>query len=452
MKEPTMDDHDDFEARLTRALHAGADADGEVTPPGPADVHRRRDRHRRRRVVAGSAAAALLLAGAVTAGWAAGRDGDDGERVVGGPSTTADERGDPRDDGIVLGSGEIPTVVPDHRSSLGGGSSASDPGEPTDLPTAVLFTRTLDDGTTLEVRANAYDPSSLDLPPFWDPPGGCYPVGDLYVSARFPDAVGQLATGRYVDVAPGDLRGGIDVVALAEGAPRWLAVATVPADVASVVIRFPGGGEDSLTAVDGVVVLTAPVTPGLFDGPADVHEYSVQAGDTEVEMLDDAGAVVASWSAPWPYFSLGEVPVMGAGCTAPTALPDPGPWQPADPAAAEAAIRTSWEVMYGDPTGRTLEEQAAVVDDPRNLSEGLESIRSRYDAEQIATTTVAIEEIVFESAERAYVRYSVDAGPLGTFGDRFGELRLIGGTWKLTRHTVCSLLGLGGYRCPPVDG
>lgn len=454
-KETTMDERDvDLEARLTRALRAGAEASEAAASsarggdPDPVALRRRAAEHRRRRALVGSAAAALVL-GVAVAGWAVGREGgDDGERVIGGPSSTVAEA---PDDGIVLGDGDIPSVNHAVANRPLPPGAAPHLGDPSTTAAGLLFTRTLDDGSELEVRANAYDPSVLDLPPFWTPPGGCFPVGELYVGARFTDSVGQLAASRYVDLADGTVRGVLDVIGVAEEAPRWLAVATVPLSVARVVIRFPDGGTDEMAPVDGVVVLSAPVADGVpvtqaSDGGPDV-------GDTEVDLLDADGEVVGSWADAWPFMSmLGGEPQNGQTCVPPNVLPAAGPHQPEDRVGAEAAIRHSWATMYGHPADRTLEEMAAVVDDPRDLSEGLTSIQERYDAEQISRTTVEIDEVVFASPERAYVTYTVDAGGMGSFPGRFGELRLIDGTWKLTRQTVCSLLGLGGYRCPPVDG
>lgn len=135
----------------------------------------------------------------------------------------------------------------------------------------------------------------------------------------------------------------------------------------------------------------------------------------------------------------------------PGELPPPGE-QPEDPAAAEQAVRATWDAMYGDPASMTPEQQASLVDDARGLDEGLAHIRERYSADEIAGTTIEIDEVVFASPEQAFVEYTVDAGPLGSFPGRFGELVLIDGQWKLTRHTVCSLLGLAAYQCPLVDG
>lgn len=39
-----------------------------------------------------------------------------------------------------------------------------------------------------------------------------------------------------------------------------------------------------------------------------------------------------------------------------------------------------------------------------------------------------------------------------SMGPYFGEVRLVDGTWKVTRATVCSVLGLGGGTCAPLGG
>jgi hypothetical protein len=332
-----------------------------------------------------------------------------------------------------------------------------------DLPAARVLTRTTDDGTALEVRANRYptDWGWGQRVPFATPPAWCFPSGAVYVGVRTDGAVGQGRTVRYDEIRPGTLNVAGAVVGGAEGEPRWLVVVQVPATTTRVRATFPAGGSDTMAPVDGLAVLTAPVAASV-DRRDMVAVTSLP--DLRVVATGPDGEDAITYAGPWQGTGGASSELLGGprvppppppgaddpSCLAPTALPAPGPTQPSDPAGATAAVRGSWDQVFNldQPDAVALDH----VDDPEGVDVALQRVRTGgLPPETLAQVEVTIEELVFADPDTAYVRYRVDAAaPL--LDDQFGELRLIDGTWKVTRATVCTLLAAGGGPCPPQDG
>lgn len=477
---PVSDDAPPLEDRLRSAMDAGVEAveaTAGVPVADPADLGRRRVAHHRRRVAGRGAAAVLLVAVGVGAGVVLTGDpgGDDGEEVAAreDPTTTAPAR----TDGVVIAAGqELPVVAPSLDRPLQGsggllrgetdtGLMASLPIRirpldrpwyaPPILPTVPLFTRTLDDGTTIAVAGNRYDPAIYELPAFWEPPAQCFPTGDLVVSID-RDGTGWDAVGnRYDAVVAEDLRVAAAPIGPAED--RWLAVVQGPPGTASIRVTFPGGVSDEMAPADGVAVLTAPVVDGVEIGGSDPIDDAPAAELTAVA-LDAEGAEVARYVGPWTLVDdtgevdVPEAPVRRADCAWPTTLPAPGPEQPADPAAAEAAVRAVWDGAFGRPGVTTDAQKLAVVDDTRGVAEGLADAARFRDVLDLTDDTTRIDGVVFTSATEAHVQYTIDPGfeqgrPIPGV---FGELVLVDGEWKVTRLTVCRLVILGNGRCAPL--
>ncbi|MEO5899117.1 MAG: hypothetical protein ABIR68_03165, partial [Ilumatobacteraceae bacterium] len=66
----------------------------------------------------------------------------------------------------------------------------------------------------------------------------------------------------------------------------------------------------------------------------------------------------------------------------------------------------------------------------------------------IGPIQVSITELVFVSPTQAWFRYDLISG-FSTFIDRYGQARLVDGTWKLTRQTFCQDIALAGIGCSP---
>ncbi|MGZ4717061.1 MAG: hypothetical protein ACXWCB_10255, partial [Acidimicrobiales bacterium] len=135
------------------------------------------------------------------------------------------------------------------------------------------------------------------------------------------------------------------------------------------------------------------------------------------------------------------VPVSTIDCIPP--LPTGTP--PADPAAAEAAVRAAAATVY-DPSAGAARLDA--IDDPRGVAEANAEVLAGPYAESAATTTVTIGEVSFDRPDHAWFHYVLSAG----FGTRTGEAVLIDGRWRIARSTVCADLALAGVTCPPLPG
>lgn len=481
---PAVDPHP-MEDRLRAALTAGADAadrtHGVPVADGD-DLARRRRRHARRRTrLAGAAAAGLLVvtgAGAFTVGrqgriearaeapsvvdgLAAGRGRSEVDIRSGVRLPVVSAGGDPV--GAEGGAGGAPRPSgPDGvvRADMSWGGGGWYSGQE---PTATLFTRTLADGTVLDVRANRYPAgmTGADLVPFWAPAAWCYPSGSFYVGVRAPGAVGQAGGQRYDAVRPGDLSVSGTVTGRPENAPRWVVLAQVPEGTTTVRATFPDGRTDAFAPVDGTAILSSTVADGHDLTPSGyARGGGVDEQTMTIEAVADSGRVVARYAGPlWGGFA-GDVtrsddngdyfesddPSLDPVCQPPTELPAPGPAQPADPAAAEATVRDVWNravTMDGPDV-----DPAAVLDDATGVAEARRDLRESGMWEMAKGATTPIDGVVFADPTTAYFRYTlVLPASGGDYGRRFGEARLIDGTWKITRASVCDLLAVGGVSC-----
>ena len=141
------------------------------------------------------------------------------------------------------------------------------------------------------------------------------------------------------------------------------------------------------------------------------------------------------------------LPTMAAATT--TSKPaevDPGV-QPADPGAAEAAVRNAFVVFYDG--SRPEGERLAVVDDPRGVAQALRAAAGGEFALQVANSKGSVSDVAFDSPTSATARFSVLVSGQALVADVEGAARLVDGAWKVTRSTVCASLDDVGSPCPP---
>ncbi len=479
-----MDEHPSspsrpIDERVRDALRDGiaaVDADAGPPRPDPADLTRRaRRRNQRRQMAVGIAATiAVVLGGA--GGWVAGREGSPRVRAE---AATPDAAAPTSTDGVdVVASPQLPAITPSDQGGLEGGeegisfepaprrapgvNTAYWPGPwplpPAYEPTARLYRR-ITDGVTIDVRANRLpegeDPGWGQDVPFADPPGWCFPSGRLYAGLRTGEAVGQGWGPRYTVLRPGTLHTTGTLVGGPEKEPRWLVLVQVPTDIDLVTARFPGGGSDTMAPVHGVAALTAPVDPSIDladEYLTDIPPLRLVGTGGDDGDLTYEGSV---WGTEWGGAAVDDTsvpPPPDPACSPPTTLPEPGSTQPDDPAGAEAAVRGTWDTIFNlDQADDTVLE---LVDDPDGVDVALERLRTEgYAPEVIAAASVVLDDVVFADATTAYVRYNVTVEGTGiVFDNRYGEARLVDGTWKVTRATACGVLALGLGACPPKGG
>ncbi len=240
---------------------------------------------------------------------------------------------------------------------------------------------------------------------------GCLTTTQLTLEVSDVAAVGtgteplfQGATGPLVDVQVGEIGN-------AEGAPATWVLAQVGSAAATVEVQFADGTVDhAAVPPSGVVVLSHK------GAPADALGSGPQAA---INVLGADGALLAA-------YGLGTESSVPTGGQGPTALPAPGAVQPADPAAASAAVTRAVATALGC--------KASPVQRLQYVSGGdvLETVPSFE-----GSATVSVDKVVFTSATAAVVEYQLNSGQEGqATGPLYAAATLTGSGWQLSLASV----------------
>lgn len=397
-----------------------------------------------------TAVAALLVAG-VFVGWRAWR-GDDADEAAPAaevpassvPETTAGPDGEAE---MVRRTTDAGVELRMQLNDFNGGGQLQ---FPNGVEVSVAPTTAEDDPA-----GGPDDPNDLDgngRPDF------CDPVGDLVAWAITDDVVLQGSTpwteGAIPEVWPSPLFGGI-------GGAEFLAVVMqVAADVRSVRLTSPAGAIDEMEPIGGAVVLAVPSPEGagdigIFGGDPDAldgyqlvarnADGTAQRGDWDVVQQGHP-----AWGGPGPCnqegMIEGEIIVPATVEAVENTLPSAGVDQPADPAAAEAEIEANLDSLYGNPDDDV--DRSNVIDDASGLDVVRDQVEDNGFGDEAESATVTIQELVFTSPEEAVFRYTLTTSA-ANFGGQIGRARLLDGTWKITRGTLCQDLAKAGATCPP---
>jgi hypothetical protein len=119
--------------------------------------------------------------------------------------------------------------------------------------------------------------------------------------------------------------------------------------------------------------------------------------------------------------------------------------QPESPDEARADVLHAFDVAYDG--AKPIEERLSFVDDTSGVAAAITSTASGPFAEQAARSRVRVDDVTFTSAVEATVRYVVVSGGVAQLDDRVGAARNVGGTWKVTRDTICTDLVAAGANC-----
>ena len=300
---------------------------------------------------------------------------------------------------------------------------------------ARVFTRTTAAGVTIRAfRANVAPASAVQGPPWWTPPGWCYPNG--YVQADMSDdAVAGVGFAPLFAAQQNGSKIGatLSVIGQNEQAVRWIVIAQGPTEAAMLRASFPDGSRDAMAPVGGVAVLVGHGKPDPKDA-----KVTVAALDTSGATI--ATRTIAALAEPVPY---------DAGCTAPQKLPAPGAHQPVDAATARQAVIDTFNNAYAK--GVNDDATFAYFDDSHGFADIMAKLRTGTFKEQVRTAVLKLDDLVFLSPTEAAVEYEIDIPNYGTpsFAPRFNEAHLIDGRWKLARQGFCNDVGLAGVECPP---
>ena len=134
--------------------------------------------------------------------------------------------------------------------------------------------------------------------------------------------------------------------------------------------------------------------------------------------------------------------------SAPTSVttdPVPVGLEPDSPEEARADVVSAFVTVYdGSKPG---EERLAFIDDPTGVSEAFAAAGTGQFAKQAEGARARIQTVTFTSPKDATVTYSVVSDGVAQLGNRVGNARLVGNTWKVTRSTVCADLTSAGAPC-----
>lgn len=201
-----------------------------------------------------------------------------------------------------------------------------------------------------------------------------------------------------------------------------------------------------LFASDGTQVDRAPVSNEL--AVAVMPSEAWREGDIIDKMTVRLVAADGQESAP-VQLSYGDQTYpaeCGPGEPPQRSLPAAGE-QPADPEAAEAQIRERHALLI-DRSLAADEKPADLLDDNTGVDDAIAVMDDGPFAEQAASATYAIDELVFTTPEEAWFRYTITTSA-STFADRFGQAIFNGQVWQITRATLCQDLALAQAPCSP---
>ncbi|HVS67452.1 MAG TPA: hypothetical protein VHE56_02785 [Mycobacteriales bacterium] len=133
----------------------------------------------------------------------------------------------------------------------------------------------------------------------------------------------------------------------------------------------------------------------------------------------------------------------GGPSTSPTAAAT----APADQAAATAAIKTTWTTFFhsgADPTAA-----AALLENGDQLA-GAIRVATKLQHQQKIKEDAEVVSVVFTSPTAATVTYNLLSHGQSLLPNATGTAVLVGGQWKVSQQTFCTLvlLGAGSKKVP----
>jgi hypothetical protein len=213
---------------------------------------------------------------------------------------------------------------------------------------------------------------------------------------------------------------------------RYLTVQADPG-ITDIAVTWEDGLSDRTAVVDGFAVLV--VEPS----ESDVDPWSLAY---VLEVTDANGSRVIS-SGDLNYY---DDPEYRAACNPPPpSLPAPGE-QPADPAAAEQALRDRFDLLWDQTVAR--DDKRSVLDDWTGVDEAVEAALTGGYADAASTASHQIDEISFTGPAEAWFRYTLFTD-VTNFFDRYGTATLVAGEWQFARAVICQDVALAGSYCIP---
>jgi hypothetical protein len=186
----------------------------------------------------------------------------------------------------------------------------------------------------------------------------------------------------------------------ADGQPLGV-IAVQVGDGVTEVAATSGEASDRAAPIGGATVLLLPGIDPYTD-------------DYTVEVTDASGTRTLTEAELNPM----NTPEWREACEPPPpALPEAGE-QPADAAAAEAAVRDVFSTLFGS-TVPYEDKPDGLLDDDSGIDEAIEVARNGVYADAVATAVYTIEDFVFTSPTEAWFRYTIDTDT-SYFSQRYG--------------------------------
>ncbi|MEM8620424.1 MAG: hypothetical protein AAGF73_11965 [Actinomycetota bacterium] len=417
--DPDREEHGSFESSLQAALRERSDLVD--VAPDRAELGRRERRYRRRRsttrVALGAATVAVVTVGVV---------------------------------GLVANSSRTNTTESPTNASVESTVSpqTSEAGTASDewflVDTNRVYERTRTDGSNIVVRT-ADRPFADFADVEWSAPTGsaelCFGERTVLFGFGVGDETQWTARGRFTEpdqpisaiVTTPDLQ-------QPSSSERTVTLLNVPAGAATIVLTAHDGDETDRAPVQGQYAVIEFFGPDHRDESDDLEYPTVTALDADGAVIHSASLFEVRSNPDW------APPECVPPPRPPQPLPPPGE-QPADPAAAEASIRSRHALLV-DRSIDSDDKPDDLLTDNTGIDAALEKVDAGQYSDSAAGAAYTIDELVFVAPDHAWFRYTIDA-PTGLFPDRFGQARLVDGSWSITRSTICNDLALAGGRCEP---
>lgn len=121
--------------------------------------------------------------------------------------------------------------------------------------------------------------------------------------------------------------------------------------------------------------------------------------------------------------------------------------QPANPVAARLQIAQAYAIAYD--FSQPDEVRTAMIDDPRSLDATVRQAAGGNFGSLVLQAGAQVQAVSFSAPDRAVVAYDLVVS--GSPTHRKGTARLVDGTWRVSRSTICADLELAKVHCPPVN-
>ncbi|HWM21183.1 MAG TPA: hypothetical protein VNO51_15935 [Ilumatobacteraceae bacterium] len=435
----------DIERQLSE--HLAEAAAGVSATPDLAEVELGARRVRGRRRVATGVAAAMLIAGAGGAGFGLGREAGGSDAQV-TPAQAGDTGGDEAPAATVGPADASQEVQPSETAPATPAPGAIGPplGSPGTMsrdfkvgaaempPYELVVERVTDSGITIRaLRGESWysDETSMADSNGWMPPRWCHGDAELRIGLSGPGLIDVTGASWYSELE-GDVAVSATQAGWADGQPFGIVVVQV-ADGITEVAATAGEVSDRVAPSGGAAILLLPgIDPYIDDYTVEVTDASgVRALDeSELNPMNTAEWHAACEPPPPPLPAAGE--------------------QPADAAAAEAAVRDVFAELFGSSVPFE-DKRDGLLDDYTGVDAAIAEARDGDFADAVATAEYTIEDFVFTSPTEAWFRYAIATGT-SYFGQRYGTSQLIDGSWRISRAVICQDLALAGAPCEPDPG